>query len=871
MLSKRFSGRKMLCSCKMEVKYLLAFLLVYAVNFQDVLGVALKVTVKEGENVTLPCSTSLQGGVLYKTTWYKGTQKVMVIMPAGIPGNPPSIYKYSQRKNAYTLVGRQSILLTGVDRYDHGNYSCTALYSDENFQHKNIQKDVILLVKAHPIIITTSPPVQNLTKSERTRDLKLDCTVSAYPKAVITWQKFDGQLPIDRTNQEADGTLLIREVSAEDSGTYICAASNELGKDQANFTVTVFEPPRIFGKKKFHANVGETALLICVSRGNPDPGFTWSWKDADNSTVTIRQGEEISGYSVTTLHGNTTSNSTLEITKVTEESWTNYACEVTNAIGTDTAYISLSGKTRPESPTILSVETKVTDALVTWKFGDDGGLELIALKLQYKKGSQSKWQEIQIKPPNKVKYTIMDLEPNTNYNFRILATNSLGTSPPSSIYLAKTSKSESKASAHTKKGFAALTDNMTLLIAGVCGGFFFIIIAIVGIFCFVRKVNKNNTPGNTPMNSRPTSQQEQAELTSLLTHTIPNIPLPQPNVEQGATASQLSNNPWEFPRDRVDLQVVLGSGAFGLVMKAHAQGIKGCVGKMFVAVKIVKGNDSETARRDLLAELELLKLIEPHPNVIGLLGCCTRTEPLMLIVEFCAYGDLQSYLRHCRGVEDKYYQDLYKVPADKLSSRDLLSFAIQTARGMAHLAGMKVVHRDLAARNVLIDENKVCKVADFGFARDIYVEDHYTRKTQGGRFPIKWMAIESLLDGVSTSKSDVWSFGIVLWEIVTLGASPYPGMNSQEVINFLQDCYRMDKPKHCSDELYVVMLDCWQVAPQRRPTFPELSQHLSKMISDEREYIDMRMYEDHLYINFDKTSGTMPSKSGSVNPRESAM
>ena len=102
----------------------------------------------------------------------------------------------------------------------------------------------------------------------------------------------------------------------------------------------------------------------------------------------------------------------------------------------------------------------------------------------------------------------------------------------------------------------------------------------------------------------------------------------------------------------------------------------------------------------------------------------------MVIVEFCAFGDLQSYLRHCRGIEDKYYQDLYRVPIEKLGSRDLLSFAIQTARGMAHLAGMKVVHRDLAARNVLIDENKVCKVADFGFARDIYVEDHYTRKTQ---------------------------------------------------------------------------------------------------------------------------------------------
>ncbi|XP_020611511.1 fibroblast growth factor receptor 2-like isoform X2 [Orbicella faveolata] len=840
----------------MEVKYLFFLLLVCLANFQVVLGVLSKVTVKEGENATLPCSTSFQGGILYKTTWFKGTQKLMVIQTARTPGLPPSIYKYSQRKNPYSLVGQQSLWLTGVDRHDHGNYSCTAVYLLHNFDFKSVKEDVMLLVKAHPIISTTSPSIQNITKSEKAHDLKLHCSVSAFPKAGPTWQRIDGQLPIDRTNQEPNGTLLIRDVSAEDSGTYICAASNELGEDQVNFTVTIFEQPRIFGKRKFHANVGEAAKLICVSRGNPAPAFTWSWNNADNNTIIIRQGEEISGYSVTTLHGNTTSQSTLEIVKVTKESWMIYTCEVVNAIGTSTAYISLSGKTRPESPTILSVETSVTGAVVTWKFGDDGGLELTALKLQYKKDSQSDWQEIQIKPPNKVKYIIMDLEPNTNYKFRILATNSLGTSPPSSIYL-KTTKSESNTSAHAKKGLAALTDNMTVLIAAVVGGFLVIIIAIIGVFCFVRKVHKNSTPRNTPVNSRPTSQREQAEMTSLLTHTIPNIPLPQPLVEQGATASQLSNNPWEFPRNRVDLQVVLGSGAFGLVMKAQAQGIKGCVGKMYVAVKIVKENDSETARRDLLAELELLKLIEPHPNVIGLLGCCTRTEPLMVIVEFCAYGDLQSYLRHCRGVEDKYYEDLYKVPADKLGSRDLLSFAIQTARGMAHLAGMKVVHRDLAARNVLIDENKVCKVADFGFARDIYVEDHYTRKTQGGRFPIKWMAIESLLDGVSTSKSDVWSFGIVLWEIVTLGASPYPGMNSQEVINFLQDSYRMDKPKHCSEELYVLMLDCWQVAPQRRPTFPELSQHLSKMLSDEREYVSLGIYEDNMYINFDGSSLTV--------------
>ena len=118
----------------------------------DVLSVATKVTVKEGENATLPCSTSFPGGRLRKTTWHKGTQKIMGIIHASNPGYPPSIYKYSQRKNAYTLVGRQSLFLSGVDRYDHGNYSCTAAYITQNFELKNVKKDIMLLVKGEIIL-----------------------------------------------------------------------------------------------------------------------------------------------------------------------------------------------------------------------------------------------------------------------------------------------------------------------------------------------------------------------------------------------------------------------------------------------------------------------------------------------------------------------------------------------------------------------------------------------------------------------------------------------------------------------------------------------------------------------------------------------
>jgi len=142
--------------------------------------------------------------------------------------------------------------------------------------------------------------------------------------------------------------------------------------------------------------------------------------------------------------------------------------------------------------------------------------------------------------------------------------------------------------------------------------------------------------------------------------------------------------------------------------------------------------------------------------MFGLLGCCTRNEPLMIIVEYCAHGDLQGFLRSSRGISESYYKSRYNPIGEKMTSKMLLNFALQISKGMSHLAAFKIIHRDLAARNILVNEDLECKISDFGFARDIYVEDQYMKKSKGGRFPIKWMALESLLDGISTPKSDVW-------------------------------------------------------------------------------------------------------------------
>lgn len=160
----------------------------------------------------------------------------------------------------------------------------------------------------------------------------------------------------------------------------------------------------------------------------------------------------------------------------------------------------------------------------------------------------------------------------------------------------------------------------------------------------------------------------------------------------------------------------------------------------------------------------------------------------------------------------------------------------------------------MAARNILVDENKVCKVADFGFARDVIVTHVYERKSEG-RLPIRWMAPESLFDNIFTTKTDVWSFGILMWEIVTLGSTPYPGLAAAEVMRRVRDGYRLEKPEHCKREMYNIMFYCWDKDPTERPTFTELVLWLDKLLVSENDYIELDRFPDHSYYNISNLSG----------------
>lgn len=308
---------------------------------------------------------------------------------------------------------------------------------------------------------------------------------------------------------------------------------------------------------------------------------------------------------------------------------------------------------------------------------------------------------------------------------------------------------------------------------------------------------------------------------------------------------------WEFPRHHLRFIGILGEGCFGQVWKCEALNICSGEGASLVAVKTLKENATEKERKDLLSELEVMKLLDPHPNVVTLLGCCTERNPIFVIMEYVNHGKLQSYLRESRA--ERFYGNLHGS-SKHLTSRDLTLFAYQVAKGMEFLASKGIIHRDLAARNILVDENKVCKVADFGFARDVIVTHVYERKSEG-RLPIRWMAPESLFDNIFTTKTDVWSFGILMWEIVTLGSTPYPGLAAAEVMRRVRDGYRLEKPEHCKREMYNIMFYCWDKDPTERPTFTELVLWLDKLLVSENDYIELDRFPDHSYYNISNLSG----------------
>lgn len=320
-------------------------------------------------------------------------------------------------------------------------------------------------------------------------------------------------------------------------------------------------------------------------------------------------------------------------------------------------------------------------------------------------------------------------------------------------------------------------------------------------------------------------------------------------------ATDMLGSVWEFPRSRLRLQTVLGEGNFGKVWKAEADEICGYDGTILVAVKTVKEGSAQKEVDDLVQEMKIMQEIGSHPNVVTILGVCTEQEPYLLLMEYVMYGKLLTHLREHRIKQSSFF-NFSKDGADvgeTLTSKDLTKFAYGVAKGMEYLVSKGIIHRDLAARNILVDHNKNTKISDFGLSRSLrdLGSEMYEQKTKGA-LPIRWMAPESLYFSVFTPKSDVWGFGILMWEIVTLGSTPYPGMGAREVMRKVRDGYRLERPAHCHPDFYLIIQKCWLGDMNKRPDFSELRKELAKLLEDQHGYIDLLNIPEHKYYSMDK-------------------
>ncbi|XP_062455142.1 angiopoietin-1 receptor isoform X2 [Rhea pennata] len=659
-------------------------------------------------------------------------------------------------------------------------------------------------VEFKPFCIATGMP---LPKSEEFKLLKQDGTVLK-PSLTVTSNRSEAMFTINR-------------IQPRDTGIWVCSVQTVAGMAERPFQVTVKVPPVPQYAPRLRDS-GHNFLIIDINAelhlgDGPVVSTKLLYKPAKRYQSWMSVEVKGTTKRLDNLEPKTEYQFCVQLSRQGEGG--------EGHPGPQASFTTTALGIPPAPYNIRFSNTTDTSSVISWTTAE--GHSIFSIIISYKIYGKAEYNHIDIiiKNTTITQYHLKGLEPNTVYQVQINAQNNIGLSNPNTSFELKTLP-ETKAPYESKGG--------KMLLIAILGSAGMTCVTILLAFLIMLQLKRANFQRRMAQAFQNVVREEPAVQfnsgTLTLTRKAKNSPDPTiyPVLE------------W----NDIKFQDVIGEGNFGQVLKAR---IKKDGLRMDAAIKRMKEYASKDDHRDFAGELEVLCKLGHHPNIINLLGACEHRGYLYLAIEYAPHGNLLDFLRKSRVLETDPAFAIANSTASTLSSQQLLHFAADVARGMDYLSQKQFIHRDLAARNILVGENYVAKIADFGLSRG---QEVYVKKTMG-RLPVRWMAIESLNYSVYTTNSDVWSYGVLLWEIVSLGGTPYCGMTCAELYEKLPQGYRLEKPLNCDDEVYDLMRQCWREKPYERPSFAQILVSLNRMLEERKTYVNTTLYEKFTYAGID--------------------
>uniref|UniRef100_A0A8C3X5C9 Protein tyrosine kinase 7 (inactive) n=1 Tax=Catagonus wagneri TaxID=51154 RepID=A0A8C3X5C9_9CETA len=797
--------------------------------------------------------------------------QTQVMLRCHIDGHPRPTYQWfrdgsplADGQSNHTVSSKERNLTLRPASPEHsGTYSCCAhnafgqACSSQNFTLSIADESFARVVLAPQDVVVA-----------RNEEAMFHCQFSAQPPPSLQWV-FEDETPITNRSRPphlrratvfANGSLLLTQVRPRNAGVYRCIGQGQRGPPvvlEAALHLAEIEDMPPFEPRVFTAG-SEERVPCPPPQGLPEPRVWWehagtrlpahgrvsqqghelvfaSTAEDDAGVYTCHAanlaGQRQQHVNITVANGSslpewvTDNAGTLHFSRVTRDDAGNYTCIASNGLqGQIRAHVQLTVavfitfKVEPERTTVYQGHTALLRCeaqgdpkpLIQWK-GKDRILDPTKLGPRmhiFQNGS----------------LVIHDVAPEDSGRYTCIAGNSCNikhTEAP--LYVVDKPVPEESEGPGSPPPY-----KMIQTIGLSVGAAVAYIIAVLGLMFYCKKRCKakrlqKQPEGEEPemeclnggplQNGQPSAEiQEEVALTSL-------------GSGSAATNKRHSaSDKMHIPRASLQPITTLGKSEFGEVFLAKAQGLEEGVAETLVLVKSLQSRD-EQQQLDFRRELEMFGKLS-HPNVVRLLGLCREAEPHYMVLEYVDLGDLKQFLRISKSKDEK-------LKSQPLSTKQKVALCAQVALGMEHLSNNRFVHKDLAARNCLVSAQRQVKVSALGLSKDVYNSEYYHFRQAW--VPLRWMSPEAILEGDFSTKSDVWAFGVLMWEVFTHGEMPHDGQADDEVLADLQaGKARLPQPEGCPSKLYRLMQRCWALSPKDRPSFSEIANTLGDSPADSK-------------------------------------